>query len=153
MHADLREIDETYRDRSKFARDLARSAFSGQLHALNNSYGTGLDAGSHGESFFKLFNARFVPDGLYLLDEPEAPLSPTRQLAFIALLQQMIKRNAQLIIATHSPILLAYPNAVIWSCDGEAIHPVRYQDLDHVTITRDFLQNPEAFLKHLLTED
>jgi predicted ATPase len=116
---------------------------------MERRYGIDLDANSHGQSFLKLFGARFVPGGLYLLDEPEAPLSPTSQLALIALIGDMLKQDAQFIIATHSPILLGFPDAVIYSCDRAPIEAVPYEELDHVVITRDFLNSRERFLKYL----
>jgi predicted ATPase len=149
MEADLNEIDDEYKDRSQYARDLARMSTAGELGALKRRYGEGLDAHSHGESFLELFQARFVPDGLYLLDEPEAPLSPIRQLALIKAIQDMAAQNGQFIIATHSPILMAYPGATILNFDRGEIHPSKYGDLEHVRLMRDFLQNPEAFLRNL----
>jgi predicted ATPase len=107
------------------------------------------NANSHGQSFLKLFASRFVPGGLYLLDEPEAPLSPQSQLALIAMIGDMIAQDAQFIIATHSPILLAFPNALIYSCDRVPIERVRFDELDHVVLTRDFLNDPGKFLRHL----
>jgi predicted ATPase len=147
MHADLREIDNdpTISDKS-----LARLPYMQELGALKRAYGDGLDAQSHGESYFKLFRSRFVPDGLYLLDEPEAPLSPMRQLSLLAMLREMVKQKAQFIIATHSPILLAYPGAVIYSFDEDEVRQVAYDELEHVIVTRDFLNNPEAYLRHLM---
>jgi predicted ATPase len=113
-------------------------------------YGDDLDAYSHGESYFTLFQARFRPGGLYLLDEPEAPLSPLRQIALLSMLKGMIEEGgAQFIIATHSPILMAYPGAAILSFDGGALHPVAYAEVEHVAVTRAFLQSPERFLRHL----
>ncbi|MBZ0296646.1 MAG: AAA family ATPase [Anaerolineae bacterium] len=150
LRDNLAQVDEEYADRGDYVRGLARMPYMRELHALREAYGEGLDAQSHGESYFKLFQARFVPDGLYLLDEPEAPLSPMRQLSLMALLKAMIDQQAQFIIATHSPILLAYPGARIYNFDGGVIQPVDYDDLEHVTLTRDFLNNPQAFLKHLL---
>ena len=117
---------------------------------MQRSYGASLDSNSHGEAFIKLFQERFSGEGLYLLDEPEAPLSPTRQLSLIALLKQMVDQNGQFVIATHSPILLAYPGAQILSFDGGHMRPVAYEDLEHVTVTRSFLNNPQAYLKYLL---
>jgi predicted ATPase len=116
---------------------------------MERRYGVDLDANSHGQSFLKLFGARFVPGGLYLLDEPEAPLSPQSQLALIALIGDMVKQDAQFIIATHSPILLGFPDALIYSCDRVPIEAVPYEELDHVVITRDFLNSRERFLKYL----
>jgi len=150
LEADLQTIAVEYKDRSDYAKGLAMMPFNRELHDLRTKYQGDLDERSHGESFFTFFRARFVPDGLYILDEPEAPLSPLRQLAFISLLKEMVeKHNAQFIIATHSPILLAFPGAVILNFDQRPVAPVQYDDLEHVTITRDFLNNPEAFLRQL----
>lgn len=149
LEADLAQVDRDYAGRSKLAKDLARMPHAGELHALKNRYGEGLDAGSHGESFLALFQARFVPNGLYLLDEPEAPLSPMRQLAFLSFLKQMTAQDSQFIITTHSSILMAYPEAQILSFDGGAIRSVEYDDLEHVTLTRSFLNDPQAYLRHL----
>lgn len=149
LEEEYKAVDQDYAGRSKMAADLARSAYAGQLNDMQQRYGPGLDARSHGESFLALFQSRFVPDGFYLLDEPEAPLSPIRQLAFIAALKQMVDQKAQFIIATHSPIIMAFPGAAIWHFDGPQIQPASYDDLEHVCLTRDFLNNPEAFLRHL----
>ncbi|MGB8214315.1 MAG: AAA family ATPase [Anaerolineales bacterium] len=149
MEADLREIDEEYKGRSDYARELARMSTAHELGALRQRYGDGLDTRSHGESFLALFQARFVPDGLYLLDEPEAPLSPIRQLALIAAIKDMVAQDSQFIIATHSPILMAYPEATILDFDGGTIHPARYEELEQIRLMRDFLQNPQAFLRNL----
>jgi len=154
MLAEIQKVDEEYEGRSAFAKDLAKMGYQNELYELAQAYGDdGLDAQSHGESYFKLFNARFTGSGLYLLDEPEMPLSPSRQLTFLSMLNMMVGQGAQFIIATHSPILLAYPDALILSCDGNPIDSVAFDDLEHVTITRDFLNNPPAYLKHLITSD
>jgi predicted ATPase len=150
LETDVQRIHAEYQDRSEFARNLALMAPSGQLRALDQQYQGDLDQRSHGESFFSLFKARFVPDGLYLLDEPEAPLSPLRQLAFLSMLKEMVEQQrAQFIIATHSPILMAYPGAVILNFDVAPIAPIAYDDLEHVTLTRSFLLDPAAYLRHL----
>jgi predicted ATPase len=91
-----------------------------------------------------------VPDGLYLLDEPEAPLSPQSQLALMAMMGGMIGDGAQFVIATHSPILLAFPGAQIVSFDGGAVTEAAYDELEHVRVTRDFLNAPERYLRQLL---
>ncbi len=149
LEADLRQVDKDYQDRSDYARDLAKMSYTGELAGIRRRYGEGLDARSHGESFLALFQARFVPDGLYLLDEPEAPLSPLRQLALIAAMKDMVSQNGQFILATHSPILMAYPGAAILNFDGGTIHPVRFEELEHVRLMRDFLNDPQAFLNKL----
>ena len=128
---------------------LAKGAVLGQRRALAEKYGEDADARSHGESFLQLFQARFVPGGLYLLDEPEAPLSPQRQLAFLSLLKEMTTQDAQFIIATHSPILMAFPDASILSLDRVPIREVPYDEVEHVSLTRSFLNNPELFLRRL----
>lgn len=149
LQAELEEIDAEFADRSELAQALARSAHMKEIHALQSRYGEGLDAGSHGENFLKLFRTRFVPNGFYLLDEPEAPLSPMRQLSLLAMLKEMVDQSSQFLIATHSPILMAYPSAAILSCDGDRVTPIAYEELEHVTVMRDFLANPSIFLKYL----
>lgn len=149
LERDLRAVDEEYKGRSLLATALAKTPYQHELGDLKQRYGTGLEQASHGEAFLKLFQARFVPDGLYLLDEPEAPLSPVRQLALISALRQMVAQKAQFIIATHSPILMAFPGALILNFDGDQIRPAVYEELEHVRLTRTFLDNPEAYLRHL----
>ena len=149
MESDLKDVDNEYQDRSEFAHQQARMSYAHELGNLRLRYGEGLDARSHGESFLALFQSRFVPDGLYLLDEPEAPLSPIRQLALISAIKDMVSQNGQFIIATHSPILMAYPDATILNFDGDAIYPALYDNLAHVRLLRDFLQNPGLFLRNL----
>ena len=122
---------------------------SRELHAIQDRYGDGLDCHSHGESYLELFQARFVPGGLYLLDEPEAALSPLRQLGFLSLLKEMVGRDAQFIIATHSPILMAFPEAKILSFDQSPLQNIDWTSLEHVTFTRDFLNNPKEYLRHI----
>lgn len=150
MESDLREVDREYQNRSDYAKSLAKMSAAGQLRDMRRRYGeAGLDARSHGESFLTLFQSRLVADGLYLLDEPEAPLSPIRQLALISAIRQMLTENGQFIIATHSPMLMAFPGATIFLLDGGQIRRVKFDDLEHVRLMRDFLQNPAAFLEKL----
>jgi len=145
----LRQVDQEFVTSSDWAKGLAKGPARASLADMERRYGVDLDANSHGQSFLKLFGARFVPGGLYLLDEPEAPLSPQSQLGLIALIGDMLRQDAQFIIATHSPILLGFPGAVIYSCDRTPIEAVPYEELDHVVITRDFLNSRERFLKYL----
>jgi predicted ATPase len=145
----LAELDEEYRDRSAYAKALAQGPARASLADMERRYGVDLDANSHGESFLKLFRSRFVPGGLYLLDEPEAPLSPQSQLALLAMLGDMVAQDAQFVVATHSPILLAFPGARIYSFDAQPVAEVAYDELDHVVLTRDFLNDPGRYLRHL----
>jgi predicted ATPase len=145
----LAAVDAEYAGRPGLAHDLARTPFLRELADLERRYGEGLDAQSHGEAFLRFFGSRLVPGGTYFLDEPEAPLSPARQLALLALFRDMVDADCQLVIATHSPILLAMPGTVILGFDEAPVRPVAWEDLEHVRLTRDFLANPEAFLRHL----
>ena len=149
LETGLAEVEEAYADREEYARSLAKAPFLKELEALRERYGEGIDTQSHGESFLRFFGDRLVPGGVYFLDEPEAPLSPSRQLSFLALLKQAVADGCQVILATHSPIILSFPGAAIWSFDAEPIRRVNYADLEHVALTRDFLNDPEAFLRHL----
>lgn len=107
---------------------------------------------SHGEAFMALALERFRGHGLYLLDEPEAALSPTRQLALLARIHQLVRDASQFIIATHSPILLAYPDATIYELTDAAIRAVAYTDTEHYAVTRQFLNNHASMLAKLLKE-
>lgn len=149
LKTDLKNIDYEYRNRSEYAKGLAKMPHVGQLHALENSYERGLETYSHGESFLELFQSRIKPGGLYLLDEPEAPLSPFRQLGFISILKKMVSEGSQFIIATHSPIIMAFPNSEILSFDSIPIQKVNYNELEHVTLTKSFLQDPQSFINKL----
>ncbi|QRX83912.1 AAA family ATPase [Glaciimonas sp. PAMC28666] len=126
----------------------------GSHGAIGASYGDKpLHQQSHGESFLALLQNKFRPDGFYILDEPESALSPNRQLAALAIIHKLVQRNCQFIIATHSPILLAYPNAKIYLLDQSGLTETRYEDTEHYTITRHFLNNPAAMLDQLLAEE
>ncbi|MBQ9992079.1 MAG: AAA family ATPase [Firmicutes bacterium] len=118
-----------------------------------SSYGgVSLHEQSHGESFMSLMKNRFGGNGIYLLDEPEAALSPSRQMAMLSLMHELVQKDSQFIIATHSPILLAYPNACIYQFSDDSIEKVAYKDCEHYQLTKSFLENPERMLKYL-TED
>jgi predicted ATPase len=148
FQARLAEIDVEYADRP-WAKGLASGPVRGSLADMERRYGIDLDANSHGQSFLRLFQSRFVPGGLYLLDEPEAPLSPQSQLGLMAMMADMIAQDAQFIVATHSPILLAFPGATIYSFDRSPVEAVAYDQLEHVVLTREFLAEPRRYLRHL----
>jgi predicted ATPase len=120
-----------------------------QVSDLRAYGGKSLHAQSHGESFLSLFTHRFE-QGLYILDEPEAALSPQRQLTFLGIIHQLeTPGHAQFLVSTHSPILLSYPGAAVFSLDGDSIHEVDYRETDHYRVTRDFLNAPERYFTHL----
>jgi predicted ATPase len=116
--------------------------------------GRSLHTRSHGETFFTLLDLKFRRNGLFLLDEPEAALSPQRQLAFLVLIHDVLKKHkdAQFIISSHSPILLGYPNAQIFSFDDGSIHEVCYEETSPAQIVRHFVNERETFLEELLKE-
>lgn len=121
---------------------------------LINSYGgVSLHNQSHGESFLSLVKNRLLGNGLYIFDEPEAALSPMRILTLIAEIDRLVKCNSQIIIATHSPILLAYPNAEIIELSDKGIKKVNYTETEHYLITKQFIENPERMIHYLLKGD
>jgi predicted ATPase len=121
-----------------------------RLGVISSYGGVSLHEQSHGESFIALATNRFGGDGLYILDEPEAALSPQRQLTLLSIIHDLVdKRASQFVIATHSPILMAYPNALIYRLGPNGIEQVAYEDTEHYRITRDFLNSPERFFKSL----
>jgi predicted ATPase len=123
------------------------------LDAAHSYGGQSLHEKSHGEAFLALVNHRFGPDGLYLLDEPEAALSPQRQLALLRAIHELTGQRCQFIIATHSPILLAFPRASIHQLSEDGLAPIAYEDTEHYRLTRDFLLNRERYLARLFAPD
>lgn len=120
---------------------------------LIDSYGgISLHNQSHGESFLALLQNRFGGNGVYILDEPEAALSPMKLLTLIVVIDSLVKKNSQFIIATHSPILMAFPNAEILEFSQNGIKSVDYKDTEHYQVTRRFLENPNKMLKYLLND-
>lgn len=115
--------------------------------------GRSLHHQSHGESFMSFFMNRLFGDGLYLFDEPEAALSPQRQMAVIPLLHRLLAEGSQIIIATHSPILLAYPNALIYEFSEHGIRKIAYEETEHFMVTRDFLNRHKRMIEMLIEEE
>jgi len=130
-----------YIARERGGKEIAFAAYGGKpLHDQ-----------SHGESFLSFFNNRLGSGGFFILDEPEAALSPQRQLSLLSIIHEMCKNfDSQFIIATHSPILLAYPNSTIYSCDSNALSTITYTNTSHYQITKNFLNNPSQYLHYLL---
>ena len=121
---------------------------------IYDSYGgKSLHEQSHGESFLAFFKNRLGSGGFFIFDEPEAALSPQRQLSLLAIIHELAtKTDSQFIIATHSPIILAYPGATIYSCDLATLKRVDYKDTDHYQITKQFLDNPDRYFTYLFEE-
>jgi predicted ATPase len=115
--------------------------------------GQSLHDRSHGEAFLALVLNRLRGNGFYCFDEPEAALSPMRQLALLAAMRQLVAKGSQFIIATHSPLILAYPEATIYSFGDGPPQVLAYRDTEHYQVTRAFLENPERMLRELMTEE
>ena len=149
--AELKELEAHFEQTVKgdYGRTLAKGVARGQRGALAERYGEDPDARSHGETFLNLLERRLVTEGLYFLDEPEAPLSPLRVLSLISLLKQVVAHGSQLVICTHSPILMAFPGAEILLFEGDRLTPTPWDELDHVRLTRAFLNDPESYLRRL----
>ncbi len=147
--ATLARMEEDFADSSAQAKALAMGPIKASLGDMERRYGADPDARSHGEAFLNFFQQRLVPNGLYLMDEPEAALSPQRQLALLAMIFDLVADGAQFIIATHSPLLLAFPGARIYSFDEVPVAEVTWDETDHVRLTRSFLADPERYLRQL----
>ncbi|QHS57042.1 AAA family ATPase [Mucilaginibacter sp. 14171R-50] len=139
---------ESFFNFASYIDELARS----DRRILNAYGGRSLHEQSHGESFLALFNNQFE-SGIYILDEPEAALSPARILAFISVINQLDKSGrAQFLIATHSPMLICYPGATIYQFDESGVRETTYQDTEHFYLTKSFLDSPASYLRHLIGE-
>ena len=149
MKARLDEIEREYRGRSELAKRLAMGPVAATLSSIESRYGENLDANSHGETFLHVFRERFVPDGLYLIDEPEAALSPQSQLGFVSMMADAVNEGGQFIIATHSPVLMAVPRATIYNFDEAPLREVDYDNLEGIQLLKAFMQAPERYMRHL----
>lgn len=149
LRDDLKRVDEEYKNKSIFAQNQARMAYAGELHALENSYTGDLKQKSHGEGFLDFFKARMHRQGIYLLDEPETPLSAINQYQLVVLITDLVKTGSQVIIATHSPIIMALKDARIYNFTDQGIKPINYDDIDHVSFTKHFLNNKENYIDRL----
>jgi predicted ATPase len=156
LTADMAELGEIETDLAKLpegpGRDRATGVARGQRAALTGRYGADPDARSHGESFLALLRTRLAPNGLYFLDEPETPLSPSRVLALIVLLDDRVRQGCQFVIATHSPMLMAMQDATILLAEGGQLRETDWNDIEHVRVMRAFLADPAAQLRKLIGE-
>ena len=132
--------------------DKIDSEFSFGGLVIDSYGGVSLHEQSHGESFLALVKNRFGGNGIYLLDEPEAALSPSRQMTLLVLMNELVKKNSQFIIATHSPMLMTFPGAQVIELTEDDIRTVPYDQTDHFQLTKRFLNQPEKMLDILLGE-
>jgi predicted ATPase len=121
-----------------------------EIGAAQSYGGKSLHEQSHGESFFSVIMNRFRGNGLYILDEPEAALSPAKQLALLSRMHELIQKNAQFIIATHSPIVMAYPDALLYELKDGNFDAVKYDETEHYSVMKSFMENPKMMLEILL---
>lgn len=150
--AEIRRLDVELADASEYARTLAKGPHRGSLADMERRYGADPDAASHGQAFLRLFGARLAPRGLFLLDEPEAALSPQSQLGLLAMMKSSVDEGSQFVVATHAPILMATPGATLLSFDDGVVRPVAFDDLPSVQLVRSFLEAPERYLRHVWGE-
>lgn len=147
---DLRDAEEDFGRRfTGYARELAQGAVRGQRAAIERRYGENPDGRSHGEIFLGILRSRLHPGGLFLMDEPETPLSFSRQLALLGMIRETVAAGGQFIIATHSPVLAALPEASLLYFRDGSIERAAWDDIDNFSDMRRFLNGPEAFLRHL----
>lgn len=124
-----------------------------KLSSMRKEYGEHMQAFSHGEAYLKIFEARIGKKGVFLLDEPEAALSPLKQLSLLFLIMESVKsQNTQFILATHSPIMMGIPGATIYEIKEDGMQKVTFEETDHYRITKTFLNNPNYYLRHLTGE-
>lgn len=157
-------INSVEKEKGKIARDLSdlkghvdnsiiekmSESMNFSLREMRKNYGENMQAFSHGEAYLKILQTRILHKGIYLLDEPEAALSPLKQLSLIAFILEVLKNeNTQFIIATHSPILMGIPGATLYEIQDDSLQEVKYRETDHYRITKAFLDNPETYLRHL----
>ena len=141
---------ESFYNAASYIDEVYEEEFRAQV---GTSYGErSLHAQSHGESFLSLVENRFGGNSIFLLDEPESALSPSRLMTLLAHIHQLVGQNSQFIIATHSPILITYPGAEVLELSEQGIHSVDYRETEHYQLTRRFLENPEQMLHYLLDE-
>ncbi len=133
--------------------DIIKRMAEGMNHSLREmrkNYGDNMQAYSHGEAYIKILQMRIGDKGIYLLDEPEAALSPLKQLSLMSLILELLKgKNAQFILATHSPILMGLPGAALYQVTDDGMEQVDFKETDHYRITKTFLDDPGYYLRYL----
>lgn len=150
---ELRIIEQTYQNKSTFSKQQASMPFKRTLHEINHLHENDLLRSSHGEAYLDFFKSRIRPNYVYLLDEPETPLSIQNQLALMLIIKDAIAQGCQFIIATHSPILTAYPDAWIYEMTEDDFIKTTYDQLDFVFMTKDFLNHKDQYLRRLFNEN
>ena len=149
----LDEIKEEYKNKSAYSKLMAGSVHHRTIHEVEGLHDRDLLQSSHGQAYLSFFKSRIRSHQLYLLDEIETPLSFTNQLAILYLIKSAVDAGNQLIISTHSPVIMAYPNATIYQLDEEGFHRIAFQEVKNVELMKQFLERPDVFTHHLFQED
>lgn len=149
MHREIRRVDDEYIKNSTYAKGLAKMPYYNSLYEMEHMYEGNLNEKSHGESFIEFFRSRLKPNRLYILDEPETPLSPMNQISLLGMIKEMISQGCQFIIATHSPIIMAFPDSVIYDFNDGEIKCISYKDIESIKLLKSFLNNPDKYLRFL----
>lgn len=150
--AELKRIEKEFKHRSDYAKGLASMPHNRTIHEIDALHTRDLLSSSHGEAYLSFFSSRMKDNQLYLLDEPETPLSIQNQLSLLYMIDEAVKKNCQFIIATHSPVIMAMPNARILALTNKGIKEISYEEIESVQLLKQFLNQKEQFFKHLFKE-
>ncbi|MDY0074979.1 MAG: AAA family ATPase [Acholeplasmataceae bacterium] len=148
-YQELKRVEKEYQHKSSLSKSLASMPFNRTLGEINQLYERDLLKSSHGEAYLDFFKSRIRQNEIYLLDEPETPLSIQNQLALLSIIDEGVKQNNQFIIATHSPVIMAIPYANIYVINHENIVQVNYEDIESVKLLKQFMNHPDSFFRHL----
>ncbi|MCD4827015.1 MAG: AAA family ATPase [Acholeplasmataceae bacterium] len=149
---EINRVELEYKDKSAYTKSLAKSPFTKTLYELEHMYDKDLAHTSHGEAYLDFFSSRIKDNQIYLLDEPETPLSTQNQLTLMAMIIDATKRGCQFILATHSPVLAAIPNASIYEIKNHQFVETNYEDIESINLLKNFLNDKERFLRHFKDE-
>lgn len=149
LYKHIEELKAEFVGKPAYSLQLALGPLKGQISALENTYGGELGEKSHGEGFLEFFKARMHQQGIYLLDEPETPLSPINQYQLVVLISDLVKEGSQVIIATHSPILMALKDATIYQFNEDSIKEVQYEDIESVSFMKHFLNDKDNYINRI----
>lgn len=145
---EIARVDKEYNNASDYAKMMAKSPYNKTIHELENMYDKDLSRSSHGESYLDFFSSRLRENQLYILDEPETPLSVQNQLTLLAMIIEAAKDNNQFIISTHSPILSAIPDAQILEIKNNEFVETTYDEIESIKLLKQFMNQKEQFLRH-----
>ncbi len=148
--SEIERVDREYDGKSEYTKSLAKSPFYRTIGELESMYSRDLSIVSHGESYLEFFSSRIRDNQIYLLDEPETPLSNQNQLSLLAMIMEATKKGCQFIISTHSPILTSFPEAIIYEILDNKFEETKYEDIESIQFLKHFLNSKEQFLRHLL---